>query len=82
MKKIGYFEEFINGENKSPVSFALICPGVALMVFGMFFINFGLTYNEVITKYSLAYFVLMLPFMFIQYRTVLYFFKLKRKFSF
>lgn len=82
MKKIGYFEEFINSENKSPVSFALICPGVALMVFGMFFINFGLTYNEVITKYSLAYFVLMLPFMFIQYRTVLYFFKLKRKFSF
>ncbi len=82
MKKIGYFEEFINSENKSPVSFALICPGVALMVFGMFFINFGLTYNEVITKYSLAYFVLMLPFMFIQYRTVLYFFKLKKKFSF
>ncbi|QKJ23334.1 TsoY family (seleno)protein [Poseidonibacter lekithochrous] len=82
MKKIGYFEEFIHSEKRSPVSFALICPGVALMVFGMFFINFGLTYNEVITKYSLAYFVLMLPFMFIQYRTVLYFFKLKRKFSF
>lgn len=82
MKKIGYFEEFIHSDKRSPVSFALICPGVALMVFGMFFINFGLTYNEVITKYSLAYFVLMLPFMFIQYRTVLYFFKLKRKFSF
>lgn len=82
MKELNYFEEFVEGPNRSPVSFALICPGVAFMVFGMFFINFGLTYNGVIDKYSLAYFVLMIPFMFIQYRTVIYFFKLKRKFEF
>ena len=82
MKQIGYFDKYINSEERSPVSFALICPGVALMVFGMFFINFGLTFNEVITKYSIAYFLLMLPFIFIQYRTVIYFFKLKRKFTF
>ncbi|KAB7887377.1 TsoY family (seleno)protein [Poseidonibacter ostreae] len=82
MKQIGYFEKFIEGEIKSPVSFALICPGVAFMVFGMFFINFGLTYNEVISKYSLIYFILMLPFMFVQYKTVMYFFKLKKKFLF
>jgi len=82
MKKIGYFEKYIHSEDKSPVSFALICPGVAMMVFGMFFINFGLTFNSVVAKYSIAYFLLMLPFMFIQYRTVIYFFKLKRKFSF
>lgn len=36
MKQLNYFEEFVNGENRSPVSFALICPGVAFMVFGMF----------------------------------------------
>ena len=82
MKKMGYFEKFIESEDRSPVSFALICPGVAMMVFGMFFINFGLTFNGVVTKYSIAYFLLMIPFMFIQYRTVIYFFKLKRKFSF
>ncbi|WP_419769677.1 MAG: TsoY family (seleno)protein [Candidatus Marinarcus sp.] len=82
MKKLGYFEEFIEGENRSPVSFALICPGVAFMVFGMFFVNFGLTFNGVIEKYSLSYFLIMLPFMFVQYKTILYFFKLKRKFNF
>jgi hypothetical protein len=81
MREIGYFEKFVEGKDKSSVAFALICPGVAFMVFGMFFINFGLTYNGVISKYSITYFILMLPFMFIQYRTVMYFFKLKKKFS-
>lgn len=82
MKQLNYFGEFVDGENRSPVSFALICPGVAFMVFGMFFINFGLTFNNVVEKYSLAYFLLMLPFMYVQYKTVIYFFKLKRKFDF
>jgi hypothetical protein len=82
MKRLNYFGEFVEGENRSPVSFALICPGVAFMVFGMFFINFGLTFNGVLDKYSLAYFLMMLPFMFVQYKTVVYFFKLKRKFEF
>lgn len=82
MKQLNYLEEFVEGENRSPVSFALICPGVAFMVFGMFFINFGLTFNGVIEKYSLAYFMLMLPFVYVQYKTVIYFFKLKRKFDF
>ena len=81
MKKIGYFKAFVDSEKKSPVSFALICPGVAFMVFGMFFINFGLTYNSIIDKYSVAYFILMLPFVYIQYKTVIYFFKLKNKFN-
>ena len=81
MKQNRYFEEYVNGDKKSSVSFALICPGVAFMVFGMFFINFGLTYNGVIEKYSIAYIILMLPFVFVQYKTVLYFFKLKSKFS-
>ncbi len=81
MKKLGYFDEFVHGDKKSPVSFALICPGVAFMVFGLFFVNMGLTMNGVVDKYSAAYFILMLPFVFIQYKTVVYFFKLKNKFS-
>lgn len=83
MKMNKYFESYIFDEKtKSSVSFALICPGVAFFVFGMFFINFGLTFNGVIEKYSIAYFLLMLPFIFIQYKTISYFYKLKRKFSF
>jgi hypothetical protein len=82
MKKMGYFEKYIESTNKSAVSFALICPGVAFFVFGMFFINFGLVYNGIISKYSIAYFIIMLPFIFIQIKTIIYFFKLYKKFSF
>ncbi len=82
MKMNKYFETYIDDEKtRSSVSFALICPGVAMMVFGMFFINFGLTYNLVLDKYSIWYFFMMLPFIYIQYKTVIYFFKLKSKFN-
>ena len=82
MKKMGYFEKYIESTNKSSISFALICPGVAFFVFGMFFVNFGLAYNGIISKYSIAYFVLMLPFIYIQMKTIIYFFKLYKKFEF
>lgn len=82
MKKIGYFEKFIESNEKSALSFALICPGVAFFVFGMFFVNFGLSFNAIVAKYSIAYFILMIPFIYIQIKTVIYFFKLYKKFSF
>lgn len=46
-----------------------------------FFINFGLVTNGVIDKFSIAYFILHIPFIYVQYKTVMYFFKLKNKFS-
>lgn len=82
MKKMGYFEKFIESNEKSALSFALICPGVAFFVFGMFFVNFGLSFNAIIAKYSIAYFILMIPFIYIQFKTIIYFFKLYKKFSF
>ncbi|MBU0925426.1 hypothetical protein KKG81_11100 [bacterium] len=82
MKKMGYFEKYIESSDKSAISFALICPGVAFFVFGMFFVNFGLTYNGIITKYSIAYFIIMFPFIYVQIKTIIYFFKLYKKFSF
>ena len=82
MKKMGYFEKYIESTEKSAVSFALICPGVAFFVFGMFFVNFGLAYNGIISKYSIAYFIIMLPFIYVQIKTIIYFFKLYKKFTF
>ena len=82
MKKMGYFEKYIHSNDKSSVSFALICPGVAFFVFGMFFVNFGLAFNGIIAKYSIAYFVIMIPFIYVQIKTIIYFFKLYKKFSF
>lgn len=79
MKDLGYFKDYISGDKKSPESFALICPGVAIFVFGIFFINYGLMTNGVVAKYSLPYFLLMLPLIFIQVKTIIVFFKLKKK---
>ncbi|AFL67978.1 TsoY family (seleno)protein [Sulfurospirillum barnesii] len=80
MRNIGYFETFIHSSTLSPTSFALICPGVAFMVFGMFFVHMGLVANNVFTQNSLVYFLMLLPFIYIQFQTILYFFKLKNKF--
>jgi hypothetical protein len=81
MKQMKYFDEYTLGDKKSEGSFSLICPGVAFMVFGMFFVNFGLAANGIVAKYSLAYFLTMLPFMYVQYKTVTLYFRLKRKFE-
>lgn len=80
MKKIGYFEEFVNSDKKSAISFALICPGVAFMVFGMFFIHYGLVATQIVPMFSIFYFLVLIPFIFVQYKTVVYFFRLKNKF--
>lgn len=80
MNKMDYFKKYIESNQKSPISFSLICPGVAFFVFGMFFINFGLAYNSIISKYSIVYFIIMLPFIYIQIKTIVYFFKLNKKF--
>lgn len=80
MKHIGYFETYVDSEKRSPVSFALICPGVALMVFGMFFIHIGLVPNKVLMLGSIAYYAMLVPFIGVQIITIQYFFKLKRKF--
>jgi len=81
MKEMNYFEEYTVGDKKSTVSFSLICPGVAFMVFGMFFLNLGLAANGIVDKYSIAYFVLMAPLIYIQYKTVAVYLRLKKKFE-
>ena len=83
LKKLGYFEKFIkSNDEKSALSFALICPGVAFFVFGMFFVNIGLEQTGILEKYSLIYFLLMIPFIYIQVKTIQLFFRLYKKFSF
>lgn len=79
LKKIGYFEQFIHGDKKSAGSYALICPGVAMFVFGFFFISWGLVYPGVIEKFSIAYFLFVLPLVYIQYVTTRVLLTLNRK---
>jgi hypothetical protein len=79
MKNLNYFNEFIHGEIRSVTSYAIICPGVAFCVFGFFFINYGLVANQLLDKFSLAYFLVLLPFTYIQVKTVFIMFKLNNK---
>jgi hypothetical protein len=79
MRHLNYFKQYIYGDKGNAGTFALVCPGVAFFVFGMFFINVGLTHNHIITQYSWAYFLLMTPFVYVQFRTIQVFLKLKSK---
>lgn len=71
MKRIGYYDTFIRGEGKSVISYAAICPGVALTVMGLFFINKGLVSSGMVDQFSITYFVLHLPLIYVQFKTVL-----------
>ncbi len=81
LKKSDYFKKYVYSPVHSSTSFALICPGVAFFVFGMFFLNFGLVFNGIIAKYSIAHFALMSPFIYVQLVTIKVFFALKKKFN-
>ena len=79
MKLIGYFKEFISGESESVMTYAAICPGVAFFVMGNFLINRGLVFAGLIEKFSVVYFLLYIPLVFLQYKTILVMFHLNRK---
>jgi len=79
MKQVGYFEEYINGDAKSPASFAIICPGVAFFVFGVFFLIMGLVFNGIVLMYSPVFFILLAMLAVVQAITIKVFFKLEKK---
>ena len=79
MKQVKYFEEFINGSGQSHTSYALICPGVAFFVFGMFTLHMGLVRMEVISKFGIPYWILIAGLLFIQIKTIIMIFKLDKK---
>lgn len=79
MRQLGYFDDYIHGDKQHVGSYSLICPGVALFVFSMFFIHFGLIKNGLLDKFSLSYFLLLSPLVWLQIKTILTLFKLNRK---
>ena len=79
MKRIGYYETFISGKGKSVISYAAICPGVAFTVMGLFFINKGLVMGGMVDKFSIAYFALHLPLVYVQFKTMVVLLKLNGK---
>lgn len=79
MKRYGYFEHYVTGQGRSPGSFALICPGVALFVFGNFVINLGLVGIGLVEQYSAVYFALTLPLVLLQLKTIQVYWRLNGK---
>ncbi len=79
MKKLNYFDDYIRGSFISPSSLALICPGVALFVFGHFFLHHGLVRNGIIDQFSSLYFLIQIPLIYLQYITITTMFRLNRK---
>ncbi|MCB1772358.1 MAG: hypothetical protein KDI88_01965 [Gammaproteobacteria bacterium] len=70
MRRIDYFATYLRGDQRHPGSYALICPGVALFVFGMFFVHLGLVRNGLIAQFSPTYFALLLPLLVLQMKTL------------
>jgi hypothetical protein len=79
MKKLGYYSTYVDGEGRTPGAYSLICPGVALVVFGMFFINSGLVGSGMLVKFSPAYFLMIAPLALVQIQTIRTMLKLDRK---
>jgi len=55
LSRQNYMSRFVFGSEASPGSYALVCPGVALVVMGQFLINKGLVGIGLIEKFDLAY---------------------------
>ncbi len=76
MKRMNYFKSLWNGEEKTPVVYALICPGVALSVSLHFFINKGLVAAGLLTQFGTAYWIMSGGAIAIQLLTAVVLFKL------
>ena len=70
MKDTEYFKRFIHGDDKHAVSYALICPGVAGSVMAFFFLHKGLVATGIVSMYSVPYFILLVPIVYLQYITI------------
>lgn len=61
MQRVGYFKTFVSGDERSVDSYALICPGTAMFVYGMFFVHNGLVKPGFLEKFSTPYFIMLIP---------------------
>lgn len=79
LNKTGYFKQYVSGSETSIGSYSLICPGVAAFVLGMFFVHWGLVKTNIIGLFSPVYFVLLLPLVLIQIKSIHVLYKINKK---
>jgi len=66
MKLNGYLAKYLHGDSRSPVSFGLVCPGVAFFVMGVFWWHLGFVSTGLVTKFGLVYWLGMGGLMLVQ----------------
>jgi len=70
MKRLNYFNDFIYGDKVHATTYALVCPGVAFPVFGLFVVKFGLLGNMLVMMWTPAMYLFLLPFLLVQVKTL------------
>jgi hypothetical protein len=70
MKRLNYFKDFIYGDKIHATTYALVCPGVAFSVFGLFLVKFGLLGNMLVSMWTPAMYLFLLPFLLLQLKTL------------
>ncbi len=70
LRRFGYFRRFVFGQERSPGSYTLVCPGVALAVMLHFFVNVGLVQHGVVEAYGPAYWVITAVALIVQFATL------------
>ena len=55
MKRMAYFQALLSHMENTPVTLALICPGVAFVVMGHFVLNKVVTASKIIDKFGFVY---------------------------
>ncbi|MGB0867893.1 MAG: TsoY family (seleno)protein, partial [Granulosicoccaceae bacterium] len=78
ISRMDYFGKVMCGEENSPLTLATICPGVALVVMGHFFLNKGLVSAGVIEKFGISYLLVSAALIALQLLTGWFLLKLTR----
>lgn len=78
MKLNGYLANYLHGDSRSPVSFGLVCPGVAFFVMGVFWWHVGFVNTGLVAKFGLVYWIGMALLVSVQALTIYAFARLTR----
>lgn len=70
MRLNGYLAKYVHGSDRSPVSFGLVCPGVAFFVLGMFWWHIGWVNTGLVAKFGLVYWAGVAALLVVQLMTV------------
>jgi len=69
MKRMNYFQTLLRHGENTPVTLALICPGVAFVVMGHFVVNKVITASGIISKFGTVYMLLSFALIVLQFIT-------------